>query len=159
MRPYKKKYPHIWSGNFVVKGQRAPVKLNYVGGNVSVAVSALLRSRPIPCIKINQQVTPGYFPPFKKNEACLLTAQPNGETWKEKMAQIRLMRRAFSNFIQTTKDSIIGITFLPAEAGKRPCKAYVITPSEATSRLLVRYAPDWYHSICDKLHFLVMISY
>ncbi|GFQ67754.1 SPOC domain-containing protein [Trichonephila clavata] len=159
MKTYELKYPHIWSGQFIVKGQRNPVKLNYVGGNVNVAVSALLRRRPIPHIRINRQVTPGYFPTFEENNTCLLTAQPYGRTLREKMDQIKSVKRSFSNYIKG-KDSIIGITFLhPTEPGKRPFKAYVITPSEETSRLLARYAPDWYHSICDQLHFLVMISY
>ncbi|GFU47545.1 SPOC domain-containing protein [Nephila pilipes] len=156
---YELKYPDIWSGEFIVKGQRAPVKLNYVGGNINVAVSALLRSRPIPHIKVNQQVTPGRFPTFKKNKACLLTALPFGRTLKEKMDQIKTLKRTFGQYIKP-KDSVIGITFLRStEAEKRPFKAYIITPSEATSKLLVRYAPDWYHSVCDQLHFLVIISY
>ncbi|GFY71776.1 SPOC domain-containing protein [Trichonephila inaurata madagascariensis] len=158
MRPYKMKYPHIWSGQIIVKGQRAPMKLNYVEGNINVAVSALLRNRPIPYLKISRQVPPGYFPTFKTNKACLLTAQPQGNTLRERMIRIRSMRRIFSNYIKA-KGSNIGLTLLPIGAGKRPLKAFVITPSEVTSRLLVRYAPDWYHSICDKLHFLVMISY
>ncbi|KAF8771804.1 protein split ends-like isoform X1 [Argiope bruennichi] len=158
MMSYELKYPDVWRGEFLVRGQRAPMKLNYVGGNINIAVSALPKSKSNPHIKISQQVTPGRFPTFKTKKACLLTATPFGRTPKEKMDQVRILKRTFGKYIKT-KDSAIGMAALISnEPEKTPYKAYVITPSEVTSRLIVRYAPDWYYSICDQMHFLVIIS-
>ncbi|KFM65362.1 Msx2-interacting protein, partial [Stegodyphus mimosarum] len=87
----------------------------------------------------------------EEDSCCVLTALPYGQNEEEVARRTKALSEGMVNYLRRKR--AVGISVAPGEE-------YVVKvciPSEMTASFLARIAPDWYHTICDKVHLLIVV--